>query len=115
MWSGADRTVIVCGCAPHFFGGCFFESGTGESYGATHTPTTVLDERQEQPGFSPSVHCACCTPLEELWSQPGGVHDLFKFHTVASLFLSLVYCNIRCVFIYLILYSVITMVGVADM
>lgn len=83
--------------------------------GATHTPTTVLDERQEQPGFSPSVHCACCTPLEELWSQPGGVHDLFKFHTVASLFLSLVYCNIRCVFIYLILYSVITMVGVADL
>lgn len=45
MWSGADRTVIVCGCAPRFFGGCFFESGTGESYGATHTPTTVLDER----------------------------------------------------------------------
>lgn len=61
----------------------------------------------------------CIVPVVHPWrspgASPGGVHNLFKFHTVASLFLSLVYCNIRRVFIYLILYSVITMVGVADL
>lgn len=60
----------------------------------------------------------CIVPVVRPWRSPGacpgGVHNLFKFHTVASLFLSLVYCNIRRVFIYLILYSVITMVGVAN-
>lgn len=104
LWNGTDRTVIVCGHVPRFFGRCLFERGPGESVlkPPTHLMTAVLDERWEQTGFSPSVHCACCTPLEEPWGQPGGVHNLFKFHTVASLFLSLVYCNIRRVFIYLI-------------
>lgn len=57
----------------------------------------------------------CIVPVVHPWRSPGagpgGVHNLFKFHTVASLFLSLVYCNTRRVFIYLILYSVVTMVG----
>lgn len=70
VWSGANRTAIVCGCVPHFFGGCSFESGTGERVRKPPMHLTVLDERQEQTGFSPSVHCAYCTPLEELWSQP---------------------------------------------
>lgn len=48
-----------------------------------------------------SALCLLYTPGGAL-GQPGGVHNLFKFHTVASLFLSLVYCNIRRVFIYLI-------------
>lgn len=115
VWSGADRTVIVCGHVPHFFGGCLFESGTGEK--VIKPPTHLLFWMRDKSRLA-SPH-QCIVPVVHPWrspgASPGGVHNLFKFHTVASLFLSLVYCNIRRVFIYLILYSVITMVGVADL
>lgn len=116
MWSGADRTVIVCGHVPHFFGGCLFESGLGETVRKPPTHLTLFWMRDKSRLASPHQ---CIVPAVHPWrspgASPGGVHNLFKFHTVASLFLSLVYCNIRRVFIYLILYSVITMVGVADL
>lgn len=79
------------------------------------TPLTLFWMRDV--GRLASPH-QCIVPVVHPWrcpgASPGGVHDLFKFHMVASLFLSLVYCNIRRVFIYLILYSVITMVGVVN-
>lgn len=115
LWSGTDRTVIVCGPAPHFFGGCLCESGPSERVTKPPTPLTLFWMRDESRPASPHQ---CIVPVVHPWrspgASPGGVHNLFKFHMVASLFLSLVYCNIWRVFIYLILYSVITMVGVVN-
>lgn len=59
-------------------------------------------------GLAPTVHTGGALELAYMGST------VVQFHTVASFFLSLVYGNIWRVFIYLILYSVITIVGLAN-
>lgn len=82
------------------------------AYRPRHTQC-CLGSVHEQPGFPhsgfvPAVHTWGALELDGVGST------IVKFHTVASLFLSLVYGNIWRVFIYLILYSVITIVGLAN-
>lgn len=85
--------------------------GLGE--GPCRLHLTLVAERQADGLLPISALCLLYAPGGAPGQPRRGTRS-FEFHMVASFFLSLVYCNIRRVFIYLILYSVITMVGIAN-
>lgn len=62
MWSGTDKTVIVRGLAPLFFGGCLCESGPVRELASHPHPNTVLDERRADWLLPISALCLLYTP-----------------------------------------------------
>lgn len=85
--------------------------GLGERPRRLHL--TLVAERRADGLLPISALCLLYAPGGAPGQPRWGTRS-FEFHMVASFFLSLVYCNTRRVFIYLILYSVITMVGIAN-
>lgn len=62
VWSDANRTAIVCGHVPHFFGACSFESGAGERVRKLPMHLTVLDETRADWLLPISALCLLYTP-----------------------------------------------------